>query len=180
MTDLRTEAITAEVEETGDTFEQNAVIKAVAYRETSGMATLADDSGLCVDALGGRPGVRSARYAGEHATDRENVQRLLCDLRGVPCGHRTARFECVIALALPSEGVVTFSGSVEGAIAMEPAGQEGFGYDPVFIPDRGEGDGLTMAQLSRQEKAGLSHRAMAARKAAEWLSRSLEGRAGQI
>lgn len=139
----------------------------------SGLATLADDSGLVVDALGGRPGVKSARYAGEHATDLDNLEKLLDEMQGIPLGRRKARFECVVALALPERDVVTFTGSIEGSIACAPAGQQGFGYDPVFVPKGAREDrpGQTMAHLSTADKADLSHRGRAARNAAEWLSR---------
>jgi XTP/dITP diphosphohydrolase len=175
LTDLVTEGISADVEETGSTFEANAVLKAIAYRDMSKLAALADDSGLVVDALDGRPGVRSARYAGENATDAENVARLLDELRDVPLALRTARFECVIAVAMPGKAVVTFTGSVAGTIALAPKGDKGFGYDPVFLlPNSGaQFGGLTMAQLSPEEKGGLSHRGVAAGKAARWL-RSLK------
>jgi XTP/dITP diphosphohydrolase len=177
LTDLGTEGITAEVAETGHTFEENGVLKAAAYRDMSGLAALADDSGLVVDALDGRPGVRSARYAGESATDAENVDRLLQELTAVPEAKRTARFKCVIAIALPGETVQTFTGSVEGTIAERPRGDGGFGYDPVFVlPDSGAPfGGVTMAQLSPEEKSSLSHRGIAAAKAARWL-RSLKDR----
>jgi XTP/dITP diphosphohydrolase len=180
LTDLKTEGITADVEETGQTFEANAVLKAIAYRDMSGLAALADDSGLVVDALDGRPGVRSARYAGqgdagENATDAENVARLTEELKDIPLTLRTARFECVIAVAMPGKAVVTFTGSVAGTIAEAPRGDGGFGYDPVFLlPNSGaQFGGMTMAQLSPEEKGGLSHRGLAAGKAARWL-RSLE------
>lgn len=137
----------------------------------SGLATLADDSGLVVDALDGRPGVRSARYAGDHATDRENLDKLLGEMLGIPPGRRTARFECAMALALPEREMAVFTGSVEGSIASEPAGDGGFGYDPVFVlKDPGTiGGRRTMAQLSTAQKASVSHRGLAARKVAEWL-----------
>lgn len=169
LLDLDSAGISDEVEETGSSFAENAILKATAYREISGLATLADDSGLVVDALDGRPGVRSARYAGAHASDEENVARLLDEMRDVPTGSRTGRFECVVAIALPGREIVTFDGSVEGTIAETPQGDGGFGYDPVFLLT-GDGQGSrTMAQLSASEKAALSHRGVAARKAAEWL-----------
>lgn len=134
-----------------------------------GLATLADDSGLVVDALDGRPGVLSARYAGESATDAENVARLLGELSSVPMDKRTARFQCVIAVAITGREVATFTGFVEGAIAVAAKGAGGFGYDPVFVLSAPPFDGMTMAQLSPADKAKLSHRGMAAAKAAEWL-----------
>ncbi len=136
----------------------------------SGLATLADDSGLVVDALDGRPGVMSARYAGESATDGENVARLLAELSGVPMDKRKARFRCVIAVAVPGKEVVMFTGLVEGTIALAPKGAGGFGYDPVFVLSGSDHGGMTMAQLSPADKAKLSHRGMAAAKAAGWLS----------
>lgn len=135
----------------------------------SGLATLADDSGLVVDALDGRPGVLSARYAGESATDAENVARLLAELSGVPMDERTARFQCVIAVAIPGREVATFTGSVEGSIAVAPKGEGGFGYDPVFVLSGSDHAGMTMARLSPSAKSVLSHRGLAAEKAAEWL-----------
>ncbi len=146
----------------------------------SGLAALADDSGLVVDALGGRPGVRSARYAGEGATDRENLERLLREMRGVPAGARTARFECVVAVALDGREVATFSGTVEGSIAPSPAGDGGFGYDPVFLVGGPGPAARTMAQLSAAEKAAVGHRGLAVRRAAEWLRGALAGGASKI
>ncbi len=199
--------ITEEVEETGQTFEENARLKACAYAALGRLLTLADDSGLEVDALGGDPGVRSARYGEktspllgrkqkvEENTDQDRVELLLRNLRGVPWERRTARFRCVIAVATPpappfakggmarmarggieggAEGgvaavmregagdLILVAGAVAGMIQYEPLGDEGFGYDPVFyLPSYG----LTMAQLSLEEKNLISHRADAARKA---------------
>ena len=156
------------VEETGETFEENARLKAVALFQKSGLLTLADDSGLEVDALGGEPGVRSARYAGENATDSQRVEFLLSKLQGVPSEKRTARFRCVIAIAGPGEAVEVVSGECPGVIALEPSGGNGFGYDPVFyLPELGK----TMAELSSSEKHRISHRGRAARKAAEILKK---------
>ena len=173
LTTLEAEGISTEVGETGLTFEQNAIAKAAAYREMSGLATLADDSGLVVDALDGLPGVRSARYAGEHAADVDNLEKLLHELRGISPELRTARFECVVAVALPGRDIVTFAGTVEGSIACQAAGETGFGYDPVFVPKTVARDRpvQTMAHLSTEDKADLSHRGQAARKAADWLRR---------
>ena len=155
-----------EVEETGDTFEENAVLKATAYTKASGLTTLADDSGLEVDALGGEPGVRSARYAGPDADDEMRVGFLLGKLRDTPTGGRQARFRCVIAVAGPYGSVRTFAGACEGVIAGAPRGRNGFGYDPVFVfPETGR----TMAELSAEEKAAVSHRGKAARLAAATL-----------
>ncbi len=152
-----------EVEETGATFEENAVLKATAYARASGLTTLADDSGLEVDALGGEPGVRSARYAGPDADDAARVRFLLGKLRETPPGGRRARFRCVIAVAGPDGGVRTFAGACEGVVADAPRGRNGFGYDPVFLFP---GVGRTMAELSPEEKAAVSHRGRAARLAA--------------
>ncbi len=151
--------VDVEVEEVGATFEENAALKAKAIASLSGIMSLADDSGLEVDALGGEPGVRSARYAGEGASDEDRVSYLLSKMRGVPWEERTARFCCVIAVASP-EGAVEFcEGKCEGMIALQPKGEGGFGYDPVFyVPalDR------TMAELSQAEKNAISHRGRAA------------------
>ncbi|MBI2872677.1 MAG: XTP/dITP diphosphatase [Chloroflexi bacterium] len=156
-----------EVEERGATFEENAVAKALTFAQASGLLTLADDSGLEVDALGGAPGVRSARYAGPGATDGDRVQALLEALEGVPQERRTARFRCVIALAWPDGRVETCEGKVEGMVALEPAGENGFGYDPIFyLPERG----VTIAHLNSEEKNAISHRGAAARMAARLLA----------
>lgn len=147
-----------EVQENGTTFEQNAIKKAATIASVLGMTALADDSGLEVDALEGRPGVYSARYAGEQATDEENWRKLLAELHDVPMAKRTARFRCVLALIEPGKEPIVASGACEGIILREPAGTNGFGYDPVFfLPQRL----CTMAQLDKQEKNKLSHRAVA-------------------
>ena len=159
-----------QVEETGQSYAENATIKAVEYARASGLAALADDSGLEVDALGGRPGVLSARYAGPDRTDRERVQALLQELEGVPDDERTARFRAVIAIAWPDGEVVLVEGTVEGRIGREPRGESGFGYDPIFLlPQRG----VTVAQFTPDEKHAVSHRGEAARKAREVLERRL-------
>lgn len=153
--------IDLEVAETGDTFAANALLKATGYAEASGLPTLADDSGLEVDALGGAPGVRSARYAAEAgaATDEDRYRVLLDALRGVPEAQRTARFRCVIAVAWPDGAVDTAEGAVEGRIAASPRGEHGFGYDPVFyLPEYGR----TMGELAPEAKNRISHRARAA------------------
>jgi XTP/dITP diphosphohydrolase len=150
------------VEETGDTFEENARLKAIDAAQRSGLLSLADDSGLEVTALNGEPGVRSARYAGEDATDADRVRFLLGKLRDVSWEHRKARFRCVIALADPTGGVELFDGQCHGFITFEPHGELGFGYDPVFyFPEQNK----TMAELDPEEKNRLSHRGEAARKA---------------
>jgi XTP/dITP diphosphohydrolase len=158
--------IELDVAETGTTFAENAALKAGALAAASGMLTLADDSGLEVDALGGAPGVFSARYAGEKTGDAERNALLLTNLRDVPEELRSARFRCVIAIA-DSNGTLRFAeGAVEGCIAFEPSGSNGFGYDPVFfLPELGK----TMAEITPGEKNRLSHRARAAAAACELL-----------
>jgi XTP/dITP diphosphohydrolase len=160
-----------EPEETGTTFEENAAIKAVAASRALPGLVLADDSGLEVDALDGAPGVRSARYAGEKATDRENRERLLAELAGfahVAEEPITARFQCAIVLAEAGSILKTFHGSVEGRIVLAEAGAGGFGYDPIFIP---EGHRETFAELEPGKKNQLSHRARAMEQAKQWLTR---------
>ncbi|MCS7080790.1 MAG: XTP/dITP diphosphatase [Chloracidobacterium sp.] len=145
------------VAETGATFAENALIKARTVRAATGGCVLADDSGLCVDALDGAPGVYSARYAGEQASDAENIAKLLAALRDVPPDQRTAQFVCVLALVTDTEERC-FTGLCSGVIAAEPRGQLGFGYDPLFIP---EGETRTFAEMTAAEKARYSHRARA-------------------
>jgi XTP/dITP diphosphohydrolase len=158
--------INREVEETGQTFAENAALKAAALADDSGRLALADDSGLEVDALGGEPGVHSHRYAGENATDAELVEFLLAKLKGVPEARRTARFRCVIAIAGPGGPVEYCEGECRGVIIAAPRGSGGFGYDPVFfVPELGK----TMAELTLEEKNRISHRARAAVKAREKL-----------
>src|SRR3990172_7725250 len=133
---LRQAGIDLEVAESGATFEENALIKARAYATASGWLTLADDSGLCVDALNGRPGVFSARYA---QGDRARIGRMLGEMRDVPDDRRSARFVCVIALAWPDREAITFEGRCEGRIAHQPSGSNGFGFDPIFyLPEHGQ------------------------------------------
>ena len=151
-----------EVVEDADTFEGNARLKAVALADATGEAALADDSGLVVDALDGRPGVHSARYAGEQATDEQNVRRLLDELSEAGAatpGERGARFRCVLVLRRPDGAELVADGTVEGHIVDEPSGDGGFGYDPVFIPS--DGDGRTFAQMSPAQKQSISHRGRA-------------------
>ena len=151
-----------EVQETGQTFAENATAKAVTLAEHTGLTTIADDSGLEVDALDGRPGVMSARYAGPNATDIENTEKLLAELEGVPEPQRTARFRCAIALSTPEGLIDVVEGVCEGRIAAEPRGNEGFGYDPVFIKD----DSVkTFAELPLEVKNRTSHRGRALEKA---------------
>ena len=152
-----------EVPETGETFEDNAVLKAVGYAAMSGMWTVADDSGLEVKALGGEPGVRSARYAGEGATDAQRIALLLENLENVPEDRRQARFRCVMALGRPDRTPELFQGACHGMIVRSPRGSRGFGYDPIFLfPELAR----TMAELADEEKGRVSHRGIAARKAA--------------
>jgi XTP/dITP diphosphohydrolase len=151
--------MTLQVDESGDTFEENACIKALAYAQASGLLTLADDSGLEVDALDGAPGVHSARYAGPQAGDVDRYRKLLDALADVPEEQRSARFRCVVALAQPDGTVYTADGACEGKIGFAPRGEHGFGYDPVFIVE-GSG-GQTMAELSPDLKNRISHRARA-------------------
>ena len=150
-----------DVEETADTLEGNARLKAAAVLAATGELAVADDTGLEVDALGGRPGVYAARYAGPGATYADNVAKLLEELHGVPPERRRARFRTVAVALFPHGGEVVADGWVDGDIAEAPAGDHGFGYDPVFVPHGG--DGRTFAQMSAQEKAGRSHRGRALR-----------------
>lgn len=154
--------ISQEAPENFTTFEENARSKARFYSALSGLLTLADDSGLEVDALCGEPGVRSSRYAGDNATDADRVNYLLKKLEGKPEGERAARFRCVIAIAEPSGRLETVEGDCSGFIALEPKGNNGFGYDPIFyLPEYG----CTIAEVTPQLKNEISHRARAARKA---------------
>ncbi|MGD8625646.1 MAG: RdgB/HAM1 family non-canonical purine NTP pyrophosphatase [Anaerolineae bacterium] len=153
------EGLDLEVEESGRTFEENARLKAEAYAAASGLPALADDSGLEVDALGGAPGVRSARYGGPGASDEDRYRKLLAALDGLPAGRRAARFRCVVALALPGGPVWTAEGRFEGEIGFTPRGAHGFGYDPVFVV-AGYG-GQTLAELAPELKNRISHRARA-------------------
>ena len=163
--------INMEVRETGTTFEENAILKAEAYGETSKLVTVADDSGLEVTALGGKPGVLSARYAGLGATDAANIDLLLERLKDVPEDLRTARFRCVIALKAPHEPPKLYTGVCKGRITRIPRGEHGFGYDPVFfIPQIGK----TMAELTPDEKNSISHRGHAVRGLAKELASSCE------
>ena len=164
------EGITLTVDETGESLEENARLKATVLARESHLITLADDSGLEVDALGGEPGRLSARYAGENATDADRIAYLLKRLEGVPQERRTARFRCVIALATPGGKVEYCRGVREGVITFEPKGKHGFGYDPVFyLPELGK----TMAELSMNIKNRLSHRGRAARQVPQALKRLL-------
>ncbi len=160
--------VPAEPEEAGTTFAENASHKARAYAAATGLRTLADDSGLEVDALHGAPGLRSRRFFGEDATPAERNARLLALLDGVAA--RGARFVCVAALAAPDGRVELFDGEVRGEIAQAPRGEHGFGYDPIFVV---AGDGRTMAELSAAEKHDVSHRGLAAAKVRSRLAQPL-------
>jgi len=156
------------VEETGNSFAENATLKATALAAESGLLALADDSGLEVDALSGAPGNRSHRYAGENATDEDRVNFLLSRLGGVPMAKRTARFRCVIAITTPDGLTKLCDGACPGFITFEPRGTNGFGYDPVFLlPSLNK----TIAELTLAEKNRVSHRARAAEKARALLMR---------
>ena len=155
-----------EVKEDGVTFEENAIKKAAAIAAFTGKFALADDSGLEVYAMNGAPGTLSARYAGEDADDRKNIEKLLYEMRSIALKKRGARFVCCIALASPDGSVKTFMGYVEGKIGMEPKGLSGFGYDPIFYPERHT---RTFAEMSDNEKDALSHRGKALRQLQRYL-----------
>lgn len=148
--------VSLEIEETGGTFGENAMLKAKAYCEASGLPAIADDSGLCVDALNGGPGVYSARYGGEDLDDRGRCMLLLSNLRGQTT--RAAHFSCAIACAFPDGRTLTAEGRCDGAIAFAPLGDGGFGYDPLFLLTE---KGKTFGQLSPEEKSAVSHRGKA-------------------
>jgi XTP/dITP diphosphohydrolase len=150
-----------DVEETGTTFEENAILKAEAIANILGVKVIADDSGLEIDALEGRPGVYSARYAGPEKNDENNIDKVLDELQDVPESERTARFCCALALAEPGKETVTVFGTCEGRILNERRGTNGFGYDPIFFA---ETKGKSMAELASDEKNKISHRANAIRK----------------
>jgi XTP/dITP diphosphohydrolase len=157
--------------ETGDTFVENALVKARTAAATTGRPSIADDSGIEAAALNGAPGVRSARYAGPHATDAENLAKLLAE---APAGSALA-YVCALVLVDPTDGrEQVFEGRCTGRLADEPRGEGGFGYDPAFLPDDGPG-GLTMAELAPEDKDAISHRGRAARALVAWLER--DGRA---
>lgn len=146
-----------DVEETGTTFEENSMLKAKAIFEATGITAIADDSGLCVDALGGEPGIYSARYGGEGLDDKGRTALLLKNMENVPDEKRSARFVCVITL-VGNEGIITARGECEGKIDYSPKGENGFGYDPVFFVEQ---FGKTMAEVSPKEKNAISHRGKA-------------------
>lgn len=156
---LRDVQIDMDVEETGTTFAENALIKAQAYAQAANMLALADDSGLEIDALGGAPGIYSARFAGRETPYEERFRLILARLQDVPSAQRTARFRCAIALAEPSGDTRVVEGTIEGLIADRPHGGNGFGYDPIFlVPEAGR----TTAEMAPEEKNGISHRGRAA------------------
>ena len=149
--------IDIDVEETGTTFEENSMLKAKAIFEATGLPAIADDSGLCVDALGGEPGIYSARYGGEGYDDKGRVELLLKNMQNVPDSERSARFVCAITLVSDNE-IITARGECEGKIDYAPRGENGFGYDPVFFVEK---FGKTMAEISPEEKNSISHRGKA-------------------
>jgi XTP/dITP diphosphohydrolase len=151
--------------ETADTFAENAIVKARTAAAATGMTAIADDSGIAAAALGGRPGVRSARYAGENASDEENLAKLL---REVPDDDRRVAYVCALACAEPGGREHVVEGRCEGILATDPRGSGGFGYDPAFVPDDRD-DGRTMAELTPEEKDAISHRGRAARAFLAWL-----------
>lgn len=162
--------IHVEAEETGTTFEENAYLKAKAVYDASGLPTVADDSGIAVDALNGAPGVYSARYGGPDLNDVDRYEKLLHEMGGVPDEKRTARFVCAISLILSSDQVFGFTGVCEGKIGYGPRGENGFGYDPIFMV----GDKST-AELPPEEKDKISHRGQALRKMEQMLSAMQNG-----
>ncbi|MBI4966307.1 MAG: XTP/dITP diphosphatase [Desulfomonile tiedjei] len=159
-----------EVIEDGLTFEENALKKARTFAAATGVVTLADDSGLCIDALDGRPGVHSARYSGEGASDAEKCARILQELENIPEERRTARFVCAMALVTPKGEEQLFGGSCEGRITREPRGTGGFGYDPIFYFEEA---GCTFAEMDRESKNKVSHRGRALRAFARFLEEVL-------
>lgn len=161
LTDI---GLTDSADESGATFDENATIKALHYAELSGLPTLADDSGIEVDALGGRPGVHTRRFAGPSATDEDNNRKLLAELDALGAGEdgRTARYRCVLVLAEHGNVVETTRGTFDGRIALEPRGNGGFGYDPIFEPTTEPVGGLTVGQMPAEVKNRISHRARAA------------------
>jgi XTP/dITP diphosphohydrolase len=178
LVSLNDVGIADEADETGATFIANAALKARFYARLSGLPTLADDSGLEVDALGGGPGVRTRRYAGEDATDEQNNAKLLEALAGLPPARRGARYRCALALALPARAgprgglpVARARGTFSGRIALAPRGSNGFGYDPIFEPASEPPGGATVGEWPPERKQAVSHRARAARRMAPILER---------
>ena len=172
VTDLDDAPGMPEVAETGRSFTDNALLKARAVAAFTGLPAVADDSGLCVDALNGMPGVLSARWSGSHGDDEANLQLLLAQLADVPAGERGAQFVCVAALVLPSGVEHLTEGTVRGQLTRSPRGSNGFGYDPIFVPDGFE---LTTAQMSGEEKDKISHRGKALRALAPVIATELGG-----
>lgn len=166
--------IHVEAEETGTTFEENAYLKAKAVYDASGLPTVADDSGIAVDALNGAPGVYSARYGGPGLNDVDRYEKLLHEMDGIPDEKRTARFVCAISLILSSDQVFGFTGVCEGKIGYGPRGENGFGYDPIFMV----GDKST-AELLPEDKDKISHRGQALRKMEQMLSAMQNGEANK-
>ena len=161
--------LTVDVEETGTTFAENAMLKAKAICKEANLPAIADDSGLCVDALNGAPGVYSARYGGEGLDDKGRYMLLLSSLRGAPT--RAAHFACAVACAFPNGDTLTAEGRCDGSIAYAPLGEGGFGYDPVFLLP---GTGKTFGQLTQEEKSAVSHRGRALREFSEKLETYLK------
>lgn len=157
-----------DIEETGTTFEENAAIKAETICQMLNIPVIADDSGIEIDALNGAPGVYSARYAGTDKDDEANNQKVLAQLKDIPSSNRTARFVCVLAIAVPTKATVFKRGECEGTIGLEPLGENGFGYDPLFYP---LGYDKTMAQMTPEEKNKISHRKKALVQLEDWLQK---------
>lgn len=174
VSDLRGQSF-PDVEEIGTTFLENATLKAVEISKLTDGLVLSDDSGLEVDALGGDPGVYSARYAGVPSNDAANNSKLLTALSGLPASNRTARFRCVMVIAQAGQRLAHFSGSVEGTILTEAQGANGFGYDPLFLPT---GYDCSFAELAAEEKNRISHRANALQQVIQWLKNPLPHHAG--
>lgn len=160
-----------DVEETGQTFEENAILKAEAISKQLNKMVISDDSGLIIDALGGRPGIFSARYAGEEKNDQANIDKVLNELNGIATEKRTARFYCALAVADLGKETITVSGTCEGQVLEERKGSNGFGYDPIFYVVE---KGVAMAELSSDEKNKISHRAIALQKLDSILDHVLE------
>ena len=161
---LSEQGVVLNVEETGATFAENALLKAEAICKKTNLPTIGDDSGLVVDALGGAPGVYSARYAGPNATDDENIDLLLKNMKDVAAKQRTAHFVCTLAYAVPGKKTVVFSGTCEGTIAFARRGTGGFGYDPIFLVG-----GKSYAEILPEQKNTISHRAKALEQLAQYL-----------
>lgn len=159
-----------EVEETGKTFEENALLKAESGLKTTGLTTVADDSGLCVDYLGGKPGIYSARYSGSHGNDKANNEKLLNELKNVKKEDRTAHFSCAVVCLFPDGRKISVTGKCEGYIDFAPHGNHGFGYDPIFISEKG-----CFAELSDEQKDSISHRGRALKKFEEKIKEMING-----